>query len=115
MSGILPRDPGLQPERTALAWHRTGWAIMLNAVLGMRMGVSNSSPGVTILALALMAASGVVFWFGTYRRRALLASQPPKGATAATLLLLAAVVAVVASAGFFSIAHGALKLTVKGP
>ena len=113
MSDISLRDPGLQPERTALAWHRTGWAIMLNAVLGLRMGVSKSSLGVMILALALIAASGAVFWFGAHRRRALLACQPQKSAPAATMLLLAAVVGVVASVGFVGIAHGALKLAVK--
>lgn len=38
------RDPGLQPERTALAWQRTGLSAGVTAALLLRTGMTGGSP-----------------------------------------------------------------------
>lgn len=65
------RDQGLQAERTALSWSRTGWAILANALLALRSGWVNQAVAVTLLAFALLAASGAVMLYGGWRRRQL--------------------------------------------
>ena len=63
MSSAAPRDPGLQPERTLLAWRRTALALVLLSALATRylaveLGpVAGSLGGVGILLAALAAVS----------------------------------------------------------
>lgn len=33
---MTTRDPGLQPERTQLAWRRTGWSMLIPGLLCLR-------------------------------------------------------------------------------
>lgn len=54
MSGETARDPGLQPERTALAWSRTGLAVVAGSLLGGRL----LAPHVGVAGLVL-GAGGV--------------------------------------------------------
>jgi uncharacterized membrane protein YidH (DUF202 family) len=88
---LRPQDPGLQAERTALAWNRTGLAVLVNALLALRTGwVSRTTP-ITALAFALLMASGAAFLYGAWRRRHLLngrgATAPPAIAMAATAVV----------------------------
>jgi hypothetical protein len=90
-------DPGLQPERTALAWTRTALAIAVNALLALRAGLVAGEPALVAVGVLLFAASGAAVAVGTVRRRQLsgdhLVITPPAGAlvgTAAATLLASA-------------------------
>ena len=91
-------DPGLQPERTALAWTRTALAIAVNALLSLRAGLIEGEPMLVAVGILLFAASGAVVAVGTVRRRQLagelLVIAAPRGA-----LLGVAAATLVASAG----------------
>jgi uncharacterized membrane protein YidH (DUF202 family) len=91
-------DPGLQPERTALAWTRTALAIAVNALLSLRSGFVAGEPWLVAVGVLLFAASGTVVAIGTVRRRQLsgerLVITPPAGA-----LVVVMVATLAASAG----------------
>lgn len=61
-------DPGLQPERTALAWNRTFLALLVNAVLLMRAELINGDSMSWVVCAALGGASAVLL--AVARRRA---------------------------------------------
>ncbi|WP_329215820.1 DUF202 domain-containing protein [Streptomyces sp. NBC_01485] len=97
MSGaVVPvRDPGLQPERTRLAWRRTTLASTVAAVLAVRAslhgGVSVSGVVVCALACGLWLA---FLALAHHRIRALAATSSPaaltpRHATAAVLCTVA--------------------------
>ncbi len=100
------RDPGLQPERTALSWSRTALAIAVNALLAVRAGFVEGEPSLVVVGVLLFAASGAAVAIGTVRRRQLagdrLVIDPPRGA----LLGVAATTFVASIAGVASILVG---------
>ncbi|MFF2387478.1 DUF202 domain-containing protein [Agromyces sp. NPDC058104] len=90
-------DPGLQPERTALSWSRTAFALAVNALLSLRSGLVAGEPWLVAVGALLFAASGAAVALATVRRRQLsgerLVITPPRGALAgvAVATLLASV------------------------
>ncbi|MEU1683914.1 DUF202 domain-containing protein [Micromonospora sp. NPDC005707] len=54
----MRRDPGLQPERTRLAWRRTLLAVTVILVLELRLAFTGRT------ADALLAGLAVVTWLG---------------------------------------------------
>lgn len=65
---IRPRDPGLQPERTALAWKRTGMISMVNGLMALRAGFIGNNLLAFGLGIALLGTSSVLIYFGVLRK-----------------------------------------------
>ncbi|MEX0168208.1 DUF202 domain-containing protein [Streptomyces sp. LMG1-1-1.1] len=71
------RDPGLQPERTRLAWRRTTLSCTVVAVLAVKLTVSDEIGAQELTGLALSALVWVGFLAVAHRRiRALGAARP---------------------------------------
>jgi len=64
--GPAPVDPGLQPERTALAWTRTMIALCAVALLVLRL-TDRLGPAATAI-VAVVAVAGLAFTAGGRRR-----------------------------------------------
>ncbi|WP_317658210.1 DUF202 domain-containing protein [Pseudomonas sp. KU43P] len=66
------RDPGLQAERTALSWSRTGWAMLANALLALREGWHAQPAAGSLLGCTLLIAAAAMGLYGCRRRKQLL-------------------------------------------
>ncbi|MEU5561971.1 DUF202 domain-containing protein [Micromonospora musae] len=62
--GGSPRDPGLQPERTRLAWRRTALTLTVVTVLAVRQALSGDLGGLLLAgaALAGWGATLPIYW-----------------------------------------------------
>ena len=89
------RDPGLQPERTRLAWRRTTLASTVAAVLATKTALHGGLSATGIIACALCCVLWLGFLFVAHRRISALASSDsplalaPRHATAAVLCTVA--------------------------
>ncbi|AOW14454.1 hypothetical protein LPB72_02975 [Hydrogenophaga crassostreae] len=64
--------PGLQPQRTALSWRRTGMAFLVCGALILRSGIEHSQLALDALGVLLLLTTAAVAVFGHRRERALL-------------------------------------------
>ncbi|MFD4989367.1 DUF202 domain-containing protein [Streptomyces sp. NPDC058374] len=77
MSTPAVRDPGLQPERTRLAWRRTTLSFTVVAVLAARAALHRSGGAASVLALACCCALWIGFLALAHRRiRSLTPARP---------------------------------------
>ncbi|MGI5453453.1 DUF202 domain-containing protein [Streptomyces sp. CA-249302] len=89
------RDPGLQPERTRLAWRRTTLAATVAAVLAMKTSLHGGASAAGVVTCALVCGLWLTFLFVAHRRIRALAGRPvpralaPRHATAAILCTVA--------------------------
>ncbi|MFH8749857.1 DUF202 domain-containing protein [Streptomyces rimosus] len=85
------RDPGLQPERTRLAWRRTTLSCTVVAILAGRQVVQHRDPGpVVIVAVALVLLVWIAFVAAAHvRMRAMHDSRPPVLSARTALALVA--------------------------
>ena len=62
-------DVGLQHERTALAWDRTGLALLVVGALHLRSALTDAAVGWLLPGAATLVIGGVVLWWGSWRYR----------------------------------------------
>ncbi len=98
-----PRDAGLQAERTALAWSRTGLAVVANGLLVLRSGWTSGEASLTFVAFALLVAAGAAILYGGWRRRHLLNGLGTTAPPAIAIAVAAVVTLVACAAGIASI------------
>ncbi|WP_028801666.1 DUF202 domain-containing protein [Streptomyces sp. 142MFCol3.1] len=98
------RDPGLQPERTRLAWRRTTLSSTVAALLAMKTALHGGRSVAGLLACALCCALWLGFLALAHHRIRTLSTAGPSGpaaltsryATAAVLCTVALAVCAVA-------------------
>jgi uncharacterized membrane protein YidH (DUF202 family) len=103
-------DPGMQPERTALAWRRTALAMAAGSLVALRIFPASLGLWAIVPAAIAFAISAVVFVaaHARYRRnhRALVADRGPDAGVA---LAGGALIALVAAA---TIAFGVIAAVI---
>jgi uncharacterized membrane protein YidH (DUF202 family) len=97
-------DPGLQPERTALAWKRTGLALLVNALAVLRSGWMSQQTSVLTLGAVLLLASAATVAGGSWRARQLTGSAGPGAPPTRLMAGLLILVWLACAAGVWSMA-----------
>jgi hypothetical protein len=90
-------DPGLQPQRTALAWNRTALATAINALLMLRAGMQTGGRALLAVGVLVGIAAGVMAWTAARRSRQL--ARQASGPSSALMVLTSAVVVLAACGG----------------
>jgi uncharacterized membrane protein YidH (DUF202 family) len=77
LSNALPApDPGLQPERTSLAWTRTSLGFLANGVLLLIKHIRTDAPPISLVAAGLATVVTLFIYLVGRRRHHLLARRP---------------------------------------
>lgn len=105
---VVQRDPGLQPERTTLAWFRTSLASSVVSLLLLR-GLDRADPELAGLAVAswALATGAYVAATLTHRRRVLGVREERYPRPGWAVLSL--------SASVMALAAGAIHLALQAP
>lgn len=68
---IPHQDPGLQPQRTALAWNRTGLSMAAVALLMLRAGIQEHDTAALAVGALDMACALMMYAAAFWRRSSL--------------------------------------------
>ncbi|MEZ5646226.1 MAG: DUF202 domain-containing protein [Burkholderiaceae bacterium] len=97
------RDAGLQPERTALAWSRTFFAMAVNCLLIVRQSFVQPRPILIGLSILVVGVTFLVY-FATCKRRKQLSADVPRPVSIDVCLPLVGGIALAATLACLSIA-----------
>lgn len=98
-------DPGLQPQRTALAWKRTALAVMVNALVVLRDGAQEGRTLLLVLGWILLFASVAVAMCGRWRSQQLASHLTPTAPSEAMVAGLALLTTFAALTGVLAMLH----------
>lgn len=96
-------DPGLQPQRTALAWTRTAFAVFVNAFLVLRTGEQSGEMLIIALGIVLLVAGALIIGCGAWRLRLLAGSPHPVGPPIIMVWTIVAATGISCAAGLVAI------------
>lgn len=83
------KDPGLQLERTGLAWSRTAFVLFLYGLLALRVAIVSPSLGFAGMAILAFCVSALAYALAVKRASSALAGAIPISAMRGVMSLMA--------------------------
>ena len=78
---LRERDPGLQPERTALSWQRTAFSSLVLAIATVRSGYHQGSSLLTSLGCASVIFAAMMIVLSRWRQQVIILDCSPVSRT----------------------------------